>query len=389
MPLATAVILSYNRQDALRRQLLYYANKPLHLIFADGSDDDWGSGESGSIGEMTWEYFRISGFDSWIPRVRTAVAKVDSEFMFFLDDEECILFTGIERAINFLIQNLDHSCAGGRADTCTFTFIKRRIVIGPWGRRDEPFELLQPSGLERFESMCTEGRTANLFYQIQRSKNVRAWVGALDPAFKPSGNYPGFLEIAFTGSLSLLGKWKMSSYPFWIRFGSLGLQSGWSTAPAYISSNQVFELESIIDKAVNLGGGIQGQDGIGFKRSLTAEIIEKNFGKSSLKKSESLVESMQTLSARRKFAKRVLKFAVRLSGNLWKFSPRIYDLLYPLYELLYPQGPKTVSSFGKSFGSKQSAVFSDIYSFGEIWSKFPYGLDTDQLREELRLRANI
>ena len=380
MTRVTAVILSYNRQDALRRQLLYYANKPVHLIFADGSGDDWGSDESGSIGEMTWEYFRISGFDSYIPRLLTAVAKVDSEFMFFLDDEECILWTGIESAINFLIQNLDHSCAGGRADICTF--VKRRIAIRPWSRWSKPFELLQSSGLERFEGMCAVSRTANLFYQIQRSKNVCTWVGALDPEFKPSEIYPGFLEISFTGSLTFLGKWKMSSYPFWIRFRSESPHPAWSTAPAYISSSQVFELESIIDKVVNSDGGSQGNETIGVKRSLTAEIIERNFGKSSLKKSESLVESTQTLIVRRKFVKRALKFAIRRSWNLWRFSPRIY-------ELMYPQGLKTVSSFGKSFDSKKSAVFSDIHSFGEIWSKFPHGLDADQLREELRLRANI
>ena len=197
--LATAVIVSYNRQDVLRRQLLYYANKPIRLICADGSDDDWGSGDSGSIGEMTWEYFRISGHDSVVQRLVEAVHRVETEFMFFIDDEECILWTGIESAINFLIQNLDHSCAGGRADICTF--VKRRIAIRPWGRWGKPFELLQSSGLERFESMCTENRTANLFYQIHRSKNVRAWVGAIDSEFKPSGIYPGFLEIALTGSL--------------------------------------------------------------------------------------------------------------------------------------------------------------------------------------------
>ena len=380
MTRVTAVILSYNRQNALRRQLIYYANKPIHLIFADGSDEDWGSGESGSIGEMTWEYFRISGFDSYIQRLCTAVAKVDSEFMFFLDDEECILWTGIESAINFLIQNSDHSCAGGRVDICAI--VKGKIAIRPWGRWSTPFELLQSSGLERFESMCAENRTANLFYQIQRSKNVRAWVGALEPEFKPSGIYPGFLEIAFTGSLSFLGKWKMSIYPFWIRFRSESPHPAWSTAPHHIASSQVFELESIIDMAVNLDGGNQGQDGIGFKQSLTEEIIEKNFGKSSLKKDNSLVGRTQTFIVRKKFAKCVLKFAIRQSWNLWRFSPRIY-------ELLYPQGLKTVSSFGKSFGSKKSAVFADIYSFGEIWSKFPHGLDTDQLREELRLRANI
>jgi len=380
MTLATAVILSYNRQDVLRRQLLYYANKPVHLIFADGSDSDWGSGDAGSIGEMTWEYFRISGYDSVSKRLVEAVYRVETEFMFFLDDEECILWTGIESAINFLIHNSDHSCAGGRADISVF--VKEKIAIRPWGRWAKPFELVQSSGLERFESMCTENRSANLFYQIQRSKNVRAWVRALDRDFKPSEIYPGFLEIAFTGSLSFLGKWKMSRYPFWIRFRSESQHAQLSTSPNHISSSQVFDLESIIYKAVNLDGGSQEQEEIDFKRSLTVEIIEKNFGESSLKKDENLYENMQTLVAHRKFVKRLLKFAIRRSWDLWQFSPRIY-------ELIYPQGLRTVSSFGKSFGSKKSEVFSDIYSFGEIWSKFPRGLDANQLREELRLRANI
>ena len=48
---------------------------------------------------MTWEYFRISGFDSYVERKVTAVYKVKTEFMFFLDDEECILWTGVKRAI--------------------------------------------------------------------------------------------------------------------------------------------------------------------------------------------------------------------------------------------------------------------------------------------------
>ena len=99
--LATAVIVSFNRQDVLRRQLLYYANKPIHLIFADGSDDDWGSGDSGSIGEMTWEYFRISGYNSFLKRLVEAVHHVETEFMFFIDDEECILWTGVEKAVEF------------------------------------------------------------------------------------------------------------------------------------------------------------------------------------------------------------------------------------------------------------------------------------------------
>ena len=80
--LATAIILSIKKHAELRRQLLYYANKPVHLVLADGSSDDWSSGNCGSIGEMTWEYFRISGPKTYLKRLAEASRRVQTEYVF-------------------------------------------------------------------------------------------------------------------------------------------------------------------------------------------------------------------------------------------------------------------------------------------------------------------
>ena len=278
MALATAVILSYNRQDALRRQLLYYADKPIHLIFADGSDDDWGTGQTGSIGEMTWEYFRISGANSYIERKVRAVYKVKTEFMFFLDDEDCILWTGVERAIDFLTENSDHSCAGGRADS--MQLLHRRLGIRGWSRFRKPFELLESTGIERFEKMCVAGRTANLFYQVLRTAIARAYVGALDPGMTFSNRYYSSVEVTWSGFLSFCGKWEMGTYPFWIRYSAATINSLPPESRDHVSSRkEAMEMSVLIADALNLYRRDCGKLDAEIDQLLTAKIIECNYGK--------------------------------------------------------------------------------------------------------------
>lgn len=222
MPAATALILSYNRQNALRRQLLYFADKPVHLIFADGSDEDWENGESGSIGAMTWEYFRISGFNSYIARLKKATSLIQTEFVYYIDDEDCILWSGVLKAIDFLQDQPDHAVAGGRYDKLTFN---RRLRIHPLAPFSSKFELLQDDGLKRFELLCKENRTANLYYQVMRRTSLQAFSDALDSNNSFEGKMSGFVEIATSGYLAISGKWQYGEYPFLLRFSILGQHS--------------------------------------------------------------------------------------------------------------------------------------------------------------------
>lgn len=386
MNLATAVILSYNRQDALRRQLLYYANKPVHLIFADGSDDDWGTGESGSIGAMTWEYFRISGFDSYVERTVTAVYKVKTEFMFFLDDEDCTFWTGVERAVDFLTKNSDHSCAGGRADT--IECLHGRLGIRGFNRFSTSFELLQPIGIERFEKMCAANRTANLFYQVLRTASARAYVGALDLKFKIFDSYVGYLEIAFCGFLAFCGKWEMGTYPFSIKYFAAA-QHNRSRYRDHISSKAATELSVLIDKAVNLHNRDYGKIDAGIDQFLTAKIILCNYGQTGVHVQLRHDGAFVGIGMRKNLRQRFSNFARRMvlpliMNTLWRYIPRIFELLFP-----EPNELSSMKSFVRAYDAEISDLSDDVSHVEEIWSKFPIGLNAEQLMEELRLRANI
>lgn len=67
---------------------------------------------------------------------------------------------------------------------------------------------------------------------------------------------------------------------------------------------------------------------------------------------------------------------------LWRYIPRIY-------ELLFPREWSSMKSFGRAFDHENSALLSDLSHVEEIWLKYSVGLNAEQLREELRLRANI
>lgn len=112
-PLVTAVVLSLNGQNYLRSQLAYYAHRPIHLSLADGSDTDWGNGSNGTVGDMTWEYFRISGDGTYFVRLNEACRRIETSYVILLDDEDCTLWTGITTAIDFLELHRDYASAGG------------------------------------------------------------------------------------------------------------------------------------------------------------------------------------------------------------------------------------------------------------------------------------
>ena len=371
--LATAVIVSYNRQDVLRRQLLYYANKPIHLIFADGSDDDWGSGDSGSIGEMTWEYFRISGYNSVLKRLVEAVHRVESEFMFFIDDEECILWTGVEQAVEFLRQNPDHSCAGGRADA--MEILKSKIVIRPWGYWAEPFELLQSSGFDRLESVCSQSRTANIYYQVLRTLDIQTFVEVVDPNLNIENRYSGFTEIALSGFLTLAGKWQMGTYPYWIRYREL-VKHSWNSSPDCLSTADAKEIASIFLKCLELRDKIDKNLVPEIDQDELVKVIERHFGQQILKKSFPSNHLMFKPYWHKGVKKRVLKRLIKFSKVLFRFAPSVY-------EFFYSRGLKRMTSFAKIYSKADPTVLKDVKTVEELWTKFPHGLTKIQFAREL------
>lgn len=379
MTFVTAVILSFNRQDALRRQLLYYANKPVHLIFADGSDEDWGSGESGSIGEMTWEYFRIPGLDTYVGRLRTAILKVETDYMFFLDDEECILWTGIESAVDFLSQNDGHSCAGGRVDS--LSFIDGKLAIGPWGRWSKPLSLTQADAVERLSVIGQRGRTANLFYVVMRARDARKLSQVLDVQFSFNTHSAGFFEVYLASFLALAGKWTMGSYPFWFRYSMAEVHT-FSNNSSHLLKGEASEIQEFLKTALSSESHSVDEHSFEFSSNEISALIDKYFGMPQFAKN-------QVSNAEKIRQNSIFNLRIYFRYLLVKFYKVLLKKFFPSIYKLRPYGLMGAKKFAKMHRKISIFVAEDILQMARLYRQFPNGVGRDVLEEELRLRANI
>ncbi len=370
MTLATAIILSYKRQNVLRRQLLYYANKPIHLIFADGSDDDWGSGDFGSIGEMTWEYFRIPGQS--LNRYRRATSKVETEYMFFLDDEECILWTGVEQAVKFLRKNPDHSCAGGRVAIANW--VNRRLWVDRLGHYSSDFSLLDEDPIARMSKMIKTNRTANLYYQIHRTLIVKKFAELpLDHEFER--NYLGSFEIMFTGYVAALGKWIRGDFPFWFRYG--GSVAPPSTTPNFMSVDKATEMVEWFDRAfIDIFLRV---NSVEEKTRVTKNLHESLLG------SYGEFASLPKRIRNKKNIDRDFNWLISAVRNQSKLFTKKFMLTYlpEAFEKKFPDEAMRIKTYATRYAGGSEEVMADLAKFEDLWSRYPYGLSNSQYQQEL------
>jgi glycosyltransferase domain-containing protein len=363
--LATAVILSYNRQDSLRRQLLYYANKPVHLIFADGSDRDWGSGESGSIGEMTWEYFRISGKYTYFRRMAEALRRVNTEFVFRLDDEECILWSGLQKAAVFLSNNSDHSCAGGRCDTTSLS--GRRLSLFPHYANNRKLKLDESDAISRINSFSCLNRSRSLFYLLTRTECLLDFAIAAE-AVPLEGVNPTLIEYYFDFSLLVCGKYETHDYPFHIRHG--GSVQIASVDRSTIDSERV---NLFVDLLVEV-----------FQRKNKSN---RSFDSIRLRTviSEGIVTMANPTKGKPRSAKNSLRnhFETINARLLFTLGHALFEIIPTIYHLLKPNGVKTFKKFAKVYGGGSEDTKIDLLSIEKIWKKYPFGLSGGQLENEL------
>lgn len=358
--------------------MLYYANKEIHIIFADGSNVAWQDGESGIIGGMTWEYFQLSGFNNIFQRLVEASRRVKTEFVFLLDDEDCILWSGIEQSTCFLEQNLDHSCAGGRIDGLALR--SQLFVISQWHWWGLEFSLLQNRAIDRFESVLHEVRTLNLLFQVFRSKDLNRFVKN-NQNVTLEGKWSGFFEVTLVCFLTLTGKWKMGSYPYLVRFRSLAPHV-WFRRPTGMSYGDSVEIESIVLRAIEEKASDGSMSINAGGKYPISEICWKHAQSVSPESSDSLEISK---SPQKKIEKENLKSALKIlkakffsscANHLWRFAPFVYKLVNPDYS-------SRVHQYAHRYRSSSANTYGDIVFFHSIWSTYPDGLTKDQLELEL------
>ncbi len=215
----TIVVLSCDKQDYLRRMVWLYKDFSCHLIFADGSKNDWESSHLGELGNLTWEYFRIPSqkrtFKNYTERFIESMKLVTSPYTVFMDDEEFLFPSGIQAAIKYLERNPSQSAAGGQIYTLD---TKNKYRLSTWGRKSTEFELSVNDGIGRISKLVSHQRTANLMYQVVPTELYQKFSNILTKSsFSSKIQFHSSFEIFQSIFLAQQGNWKMQSYAYWIR----------------------------------------------------------------------------------------------------------------------------------------------------------------------------
>ena len=295
----TIICLSRNRHAFVKRLILAYCHTNFHLIIADDSTSKWDWPESGIFGSLTWEYFTTTGSTpqrSYIKRFREAASRVTTEFVCFMDDEEFIFPTGLERAIQELKLDSSASCAGGSISILlseNFGTLK----LGKWGRRSDDYSLVLSTPIDRMKQIVNDTRTATLYYQVMRRELVIEF-GKRIQAF--NSQFHSSIEIFLALYLLKHGKWSMGSYPYWLRVEGLANKSdskeymtkgeiSWIAESLFNNNSELLDRISLANEIENAWGEstfANNVQGFTWFKSLWRKMM--NYSKSMIKKSHIL-----------------------------------------------------------------------------------------------------
>lgn len=354
------VVLSFERHAFLRRQLLYYADRPVHLVFADGSRQAWPHGTSGSLGAMSWEYFHVPGYDTFSERLALAAERVHEDYVCLLDDEECILWSGLQRAASELALHPERSCAGGRvARTVT---LRGRLYLAPWGEWSSPWELFDQEPMARFRTMARAERTGNLFYQVMRSRDFKRYTQDMRD-FQTS--YPNAIEIGLAGFLSVSGTWRMGDYPYWIRHG--GSTALPSTAKQTMPPSDSRRIAQTLVRHRPRSGVDLGAEELALNEDDIDDIIQSVWGASPARG-----DGPGDWRWRRELHVQYHRMRALVGRGLRRYAPGTY---------IHAHGGSSrtlsFSSYSRVYGDGESKTLRDILLIMAIWSEFPSGIPED------------
>lgn len=355
-PLVTAVVLSLNGQNYLRSQLAYYAHKPIHLILADGSNLDWGNGSNGKVGDMTWEYFRISGDGTYFVRLNEACQRIKTSYVILLDDEDCTLWTGVTNAIDFLELHRDYAAAGG--DVAFATKYSRRLGLVT-SSRYQPIDIAQDEPYERLNTLLANRKSAHIVYQVLRTDVLVAYARSLVEL--PPTIPLGFAGRSFSWFLALSGKWRSTNNPYSIR-----RQSPRASATRE-SPNQSFSYELAIELSVRI---LQAQTNL-LRGSYKFE------GESQIKTLAGMM--LNYYSKVDVYYKTSQSIFYRFLGEM--SAVWIFNYFPAIYERFRASGIRSTCRYTKINDGDQaeSRIKNDLIALEQLWLRYPNGLSKLEL----------
>lgn len=216
-PQITYLILTFNRQDYARRQLLCLSQSARRAIVIDGSSEPWGSGVTGDVGTLNWRYIHIPGEATYLERLRKGLEEVQTDFICLLDDQDMYFPSSHLKAAQIQIDS--EGLLSGVATKVGLNFTNQGLEqYAKWGHWTEPIEFEEEKKCQRSFSLLSKRRTANFYYMPIKTKLMREFIQIMKPVIGHENDYVyGFIECALAIFLSQRGKLRILDDVGWLR----------------------------------------------------------------------------------------------------------------------------------------------------------------------------
>ncbi len=109
----SVLIYSYNRHNYLRRQILYWADKPVDLLIADGSQDPMNVTEAERQGQFCLIYNHAPGPRNVNLRMKWLATNASTPYVVFVDDQDTFLWSASCRMMDFLDYSVQYASVSG------------------------------------------------------------------------------------------------------------------------------------------------------------------------------------------------------------------------------------------------------------------------------------
>lgn len=208
----TIICLTYERHSYIRRQIAYFNDCPIHLWFMDGSENSINFDDTSlKGGQLKWNYHHLPEMN-YHERLLLAMDKLVTEYVCLLPDDDILLKTGLEMAINNLNEYKKLDFSGGKASR----IISINNIVGfcRESRWSDDLFLDFDDISERLYKMISLNRSANIFYVVGRASIFKEIYKISN---KVQFSFASATEILMTGLSIIQSKYKTGNYPFWLR----------------------------------------------------------------------------------------------------------------------------------------------------------------------------
>lgn len=207
----TIIIPTYNRQNFLVRQIIYLSNYNVNLLIADGSEKKIDQKIINKLKNYKDFNYIHSNNLSYVDRIKFASKKIQSKYAMCLAEDDFLVFSGVEKAIQQLKNDTSLSACFGQIAALDYNKFKKKSYLIDYGASLKNYSIRHSNPKDRLNFAFESYRSFSPYAVFNQSQFKEIW-SKIDHSFCLE-----LTEYEHAINTLLIGEIKIINELFWIR----------------------------------------------------------------------------------------------------------------------------------------------------------------------------